>query len=50
VFCLLRYKYVGNVKQNVKVAILSLIVKVTERTVHPANDNDIIVIDMSTIV
>jgi hypothetical protein len=36
--CLLRYTHVGNVNQNVKVAVLSLIVKVTETTVHTGND------------
>jgi hypothetical protein len=35
---LLRYTYIGNVNQNVKVAVLSLIVEVTEKTVYPGND------------
>jgi hypothetical protein len=47
---MLRYTYVGNVNQNVKVAILSLIVKVSEKTVYPGNGKKIIVIDVSTIV
>jgi hypothetical protein len=34
---MLRYTYIGNVNQNVKVAILSLIVKVTERSVYTGN-------------
>jgi hypothetical protein len=34
----LRYTYVGNVNQNVRVAILYLIVGVTERTVYPGKD------------
>jgi hypothetical protein len=36
---MLRYTHVGNVNQYVKVAILSLIVKVTEKGVYPGNVN-----------